>query len=166
MKEHWKLIEDYPNYEVSDMGRVRNTKTGRVLRPGRDKCGYRYVLLCKEGKSKIFRVHRLVANAFILNLENKPYINHINGDKTDNRLDNLEWCTQSENIKHAIRIGLKSKSDKLGKPKQRVRCIETSQEFESQSQTAKYFGVDQGSIHASIHKGCKVKRKYHFELIE
>ena len=77
-----------------------------------DKDGYCVVTLCKDGKKtgKNFRVHRLVAIAFISNLEDKPVVNHKNGMKADNRLENLEWCTVQENTIHAIQSGLKSKS--------------------------------------------------------
>lgn len=161
MSEQWKLIEDYPNYEVSNMGRVRNTKTGRILRLVVNEWGYLHVTLCKDGKMKRFLVHRLVATTFIQNPENKSQVNHINGIKTDNRVENLEWVTNSENQQHAIRTGLRTKS---GSPKQKVRCIETGQEFESQHDAARYFGCNSGSIHVSIYKRCGVKGKYHFEL--
>lgn len=161
MKEHWKIIEDYPNYEVSNLGTVRNIKTGCVLRPIVD--DYLRVDLCKDGKHKSKRIHRLVAEAFIPNPENKRTVNHISGDKTDNRVENLEWATHSENMKHAFRTGLNHHGG--GLPKQKVRCIETGQIFESQLHAAKYFGVCQGSIRSSIHRGCKVLKKYHFELI-
>lgn len=163
--EIYKVISNYPNYEVSNLGNVRNKKTGKVLKPGKDGDGYLHVVLCKEGKTKLFKVHRLVANAFLQNPNNKPQINHINGIKTDNRLENLEWVTCSDNIKHAFRTGLKFKSEKAGTPKQRVRCIETNQEFESQLSASKYFGCNPCSIHDSIHFGYRVLKQFHFELI-
>lgn len=161
MKETYKTIKDYPNYEVSDLGNVRNIKTGRVLKPDY-KGGYQYAALCKEGKPKSHLIHRLVASAFIPNPENKPQVNHVNGDKTDNHIENLEWATNSENQKHAIKTGLRTKS---GRSKQKVRCIETNREFESQHDAAKYFGCGQGSIQVSINKGYTVLKKYHFELV-
>lgn len=159
MIEVYKTIEDYPNYEVSNLGNVRNIKTGRVLRPSMNKGGYQYVGLCLNRKSKIHLIHRLVATAFIPNLNDKRTVNHINGIKTDNRVENLEWTTDSENMKHAYKTGLNQN------PKQRVRCIETGQEFESISSAARYFGCIKGNIHHSIHKGYKVHKKYHFEHV-
>lgn len=167
MLEIFKLISDYPNYEVSNLGNVRNRKTGRVLRPGRQKDGYLLVGLCKDGKEKKFLVHRLVATAFISNPDNKLQVNHINGNKTDNRVENLEWNTDSENQKHSIRTGLRTKFNfktNNPKPKQPVRCIETGQEFESMLSASKYFGCFHSAIRNSIHKGYKCKG-YHFELV-
>ena len=163
--EIYKVISDYPTYEVSNMGNVRNIKTGRVLKPGKDKSGYLMVWLWNENGKKVFKVHRLVANAFIPNPEIKPCVNHIDGCKSNNYVSNLEWCTSGENQSHAYRIGLKFHSDKAGSPKQRVRCIETGQEFESQLDAGKYFGCHPASIWQSIHKGHRVLKQFHFELV-
>ena len=161
--EIWKTIIEYPNYEVSSEGRVRNTKTGRVLRPCTNKDGYQRVGLRLNGGQNRILIHRLVAHSFIPNLENKPQVNHINGIKTDNRVENLEWSTNSENQKHAYKNRLKSYYG--GSLKQKTRCIETGQIFESQSQASRYFGCSPVSIYQSIHTGGKVLKKYHFELI-
>ena len=101
--EQWKAIDGYDGlYEVSSLGRVRSFKFGktRVLRPVNNSCGYLQVGLCKrqQNKTKRFLVHRLVAQAFIDNDDSgKNEINHINEDKTDNRVYNLEWCDRSYN---------------------------------------------------------------------
>lgn len=163
--EIYKTITDYPNYEVSNLGNVRNKKTGQVLKPGKNNCGYLKVDLRKEGKRKHFLIHRLVSTVFIPNPETKNEVNHINGIKTDNRVENLEWVTHSENVNHSFRTGL-NKITNNPNPKQKVRCIETNQEFESQLSASKYFGCNHGSIHYSIYKGHSVKKQYHFELIE
>lgn len=160
MKEIYKTIPDYPNYEVSNLGHVRNKKFNRIVKSWDNGLGYHKVSLSNEKGAKHMTVHRLVANAFLPNPECKREVNHINGIKTDNRLENLEWSTRSENALHAFETGLNE-----GPLKQKVRCIETGQEFESMSSAAKYFGCAQGSIRTSAIKGYKVLKKYHFELI-
>lgn len=102
MFEEWKVIPDEPNYSVSNFGRIRNNTT-RNIRKFTECPGSRYAKLHvgRPPHRKHYAIHRLVANAFIPNPENKPEINHINGNKYDNRVSNLEWCTHSENMKHA-----------------------------------------------------------------
>ena len=94
------------NYEVNNIGQVRNKKNNKILLPELDKYGYCVRNININGKQYLKKVHRLVAQAFIPNPENKPQINHRNGIKTDNRVENLEWATQTENIQHAYRTGL------------------------------------------------------------
>ena len=98
----WKPILNHPNYEVNRMGQIRNKRTGKVLKPYDDGNGYLRVKI--DGKCE--RVHILVATAFIPNPENKPVVNHKKGKKHDCRASQLEWVTQSENIKHAWDFGL------------------------------------------------------------
>ena len=128
--EIWKDIEDYPNYQISNFGRVKskeryvNTIGGakrkikdKILKPTLDSRGYYVVSLYNEkGKSNPKLIHRLVCETFLENKNNYPVINHINGIKIDNRLENLEFCTQSHNIKEAYRLGLeKPNKTNLGK---------------------------------------------------
>lgn len=109
--ESWKPIKGYEClYEVSTMGRVRrlrktpNGDIGSLLKPAIDRAGYKRVRLCKEGTVFAVYVHRLVASTFLG--ERSGEVNHINGDKQDNRLDNLEWCTHQENMQKAADTGL------------------------------------------------------------
>lgn len=100
----WKTIEEYPQYEVSSEGQVR--RNAKILKPQLNSKGYYRINICVDSKISKPLLHRLVAKAFIPNPENKPQVNHINGDKTDNRVENLEWVTNSENLLHGRRLGL------------------------------------------------------------
>ena len=93
------------NYSVSENGIVRNDNTNKILSQ-RIQQGYCHVGLTINGKAKSCRVHRLVAQAFIPNPENKPYVNHIDGIRSNNNVENLEWCTPKENTQHAVKTGL------------------------------------------------------------
>lgn len=96
MIEEWKSIKDIPNYDVSNLGRIRNNKTERILKPKLIR-GYESVCLRKYNKNIHKRVNRLVAEAFIPNPLNKPLVNHIDYNPQNNNVNNLEWVTNSEN---------------------------------------------------------------------
>lgn len=105
--EEWKMVKGFNNYFVSSLGRVYNIATGRFIgNKESEKYKYKRVKLSKNGEKLFIDVHRLVAEIFIPNIDNYEVVNHINGITTDNRVENLEWCSRSENQKHAYRIGL------------------------------------------------------------
>jgi len=118
-QEIWKDITNFEGlYKVSNTGKVLSleskvvhkngnfhTKKEILLKAGVNKRGYESVGLYKNGEVQYFKVHRLVALAFIPNIECKPFINHINSNKTDNHLNNLEWCTPAENNIHSRTLG-------------------------------------------------------------
>lgn len=108
--ERWKPITGFEDYEISDKGRVRSHKYNRavILKPRVTHDGYVWYSLCKSGKGYTKRANRLVAEAFIPNTENKPTVNHIDGDKLNNAANNLEWATREEQMQHAYRMGLKN----------------------------------------------------------
>lgn len=105
--EIWKIINEYPDYEVSNLARVRNIETNVILKEHKQNRGYKMVNLKRNKISKGISLHRVVAIAFIPNPDNKAQVNHINGDKDNNSVANLEWMTSSENVRHAIKTGLK-----------------------------------------------------------
>ena len=100
MQETWIKVKGFELYSVSDQGNVRNDKTGRILKGGLDKDGYPQVILCKNRSRVNRKVHRLVAEAFTPNPDNKPQVNHIDGNKQNNAASNLEFCTNQENQTH------------------------------------------------------------------
>lgn len=101
-----KQIIGFEKYLIHKNGYVINSATGRIIKHCLISKGYKSVHLCNGAKPKSFYIHRLIALAFIDNPFNKPFVNHINGVMTDNRIENLEWCTAKENIIHAYATGL------------------------------------------------------------
>ena len=101
--ETFVKIEGFDNYEVSNLGRVRNIKSGRILKPQLRRDGYLRHCLYENNKQKNLLLHRIVATAFIDNPEGKPQVNHIDENKLNNDLSNLEWCTVRENMIHGTR---------------------------------------------------------------
>jgi len=113
-EEIWKIIEGFPQYMVSNKGNVMsctNKSNGKLLRVAFDGRGYPHFKLYKDGKTKqTIKGHRLVAMAFIPNPENKPQVNHKDGNRLNNNVENLEWVTNIENRDHAVSLGLKKMS--------------------------------------------------------
>lgn len=99
-------IDEFPNYVIFKNGKVWSDKRLSYVKAHVNGKGYWVVQLFHEELRRTRPIHRLLAEAFLPNLEDKPEVNHINGDKLDNRLENLEWVTHQENIIHAYRIGL------------------------------------------------------------
>lgn len=110
--EHWKEVKGtYGALEVSDLGRVKsNLRDGRILKTQKDSKGYHRLRMTIRRERYSFKIHRLVAEAFIPNPENKPQVNHIDGNKDNNAVVNLEWVTSKENAQHALRTGLWKKN--------------------------------------------------------
>lgn len=99
--EIWKDITGYEGlYQVSTLGRVLSLRKNIILKPGNDKDGYLNINLSLNSKSKTLKIHRIVAKMFIENIDNKPQVNHIDFNKKNNNINNLEWCTIKENSMH------------------------------------------------------------------
>ena len=107
IKEEWKEIKGFNNYHISNLGRVYSNKRKKFLHPSKNTWGYFGVMLYdNNGIRKRMPIHRLVATHFIKNEKNKNEVNHIDGNKENNSVTNLEWCTRRENMIHAYKLGL------------------------------------------------------------
>lgn len=163
----WKPVKGYEGlYDVSACGLVKSLRTERydrminndgTLRP---KCQYGYlkVGLCKDGTCKQVFVHRLVAQSFVENHLNAPFVNHIDGDKQNNYVANLEWVTQKQNIRHSFDMGLQKP---IYKP---VYVFDKTMKFlfkiESVKSTALHFGIGQPAVSNAIRHGYYIHHKY------
>lgn len=166
----WRDVKGYEGlYQVSNNGLVRSVDrvttgnrhrnlNGKLLEQNTNEFGYLMVHPCKDGKSKTKRVHRLVAEAFIPNIDNKPYINHKDGNPQNNNVENLEWCTQKENVQHALDTGLRQIHCTLTKGQVeyiRKVYIPYDRQFGT-SALARQFGVNQTTVWSAL-KGVRVK---------
>ena len=147
-KRYRKLID---KYSINENGVIINDKTRRVLKQKVNKRGYAYVTISINGKLKDISIHRAVAETFIPNPENKPQVNHIDGDKLNNNVNNLEWCSAKDNMKHAVEnklwdyAGTKNCKSKLSKESlEEIKAL-NSQGFSSRK-IADKFNVSKTAI--------------------
>ena len=166
----WKPIKGYEGmYEVSDDGRVKRIASlasdgkklpERILKGGNFSNEYKFVCLRKDGKNRNCLVHRLVAEAFIPNPLNLPKVNHKDGCKLNNTVDNLEWCTQAYNLRHAVEIGLVENQCKIRRKV--TMTFEGNKQivFPSMKDCAAFFGYKKGWLQNKIRKhGCTFRFK-------
>lgn len=162
----WETIDGYPNYKVNAYGEVLSVRRNIILKPYLDAWGYLVVDLFNERGRSPKRVHRLVSKTFIPNPYNKPEVNHIDGNKRNNSVDNLEWVTRSENELHAFATGLNVRSSyDAGRPKRRIRVLETGQVFNSVRECADVLGCTHTNIVNYFKRNGITCAGYHLELL-
>lgn len=155
MKEIWKDVVGYEGlYKVSSLGRVKGKKG--IIKTQYNNHKYPLLHLYKNGVSRAYTVHRLVAMAFIPNPEHKPQVNHIDGDKSNNNLDNLEWATESENQIHRYHVLGNSGYDRQ-KHVTKVKCIETGIVFNSIQEASFHTKTP----HSNIVAACRKYKHHH-----
>lgn len=158
-EEIWKDIEGFPDYQVSDQGRVRNKTTNRILKPGLGGAGYLTVVLYNHKRKTTKNVHDLVTTAFIGRREKGMTTNHKDGVKTNNLLSNLELVSYSDNLRHAYSHG-------LNKHRKQIKIVETGETFDSQIECAKAIGGDPGNITNCLKGTIPSHKGLHFERVD
>lgn len=169
IEEIYKDIEGYENlYQISNHGNVKSlgnekTRKERILKPIKNHKGYMQVILCKQGKPKLYLIHRLVAQAFIDNPNNLPQVNHIDEVKTNNASSNLEWVTPKQNNNYGTRNQRVAESNtnnpKLSKS---VLCIETGVIYASTMEVQRELGFSQGNISSACNGGYNTAYGFHW----
>lgn len=158
--EEWRDIPEYEGrYQVSNLGKVKNVESNYILKPI-DSHGYKYVHFCHKGnKRKNKAIHRLVAMVFLPNPRNLPEVNHKDGDKSNNNVSNLEWCSHKQNNIH--------KSQVLHKNWKKVQCIETGEIFNSIQEASQFYNRKQCGLVATLnhYKYRKTFGGYHWKYV-
>lgn len=163
-KEMWKVIPNTNDmYYVSSFGRVYSQKSNKILKTYTSPLlGYKELNLCVDGKAQKYRVHRLVAQVFLDKPVNELYnsVNHIDGNKQNNSVSNLEWVTNEENVEHAFREGLHCR------PRRKVLCVELNKTYSSMQDASKDLGISPGGI-SNVCRGKSTTYKgYTFRYLE
>ena len=162
-------VYDFPRYQVSDQGKVRNKRTHKIKSAHYDNDGYLKVTLMNiiNGNKKTSRktVHRLVAESFLGGPHPDLQVNHKNGVKDDNRVVNLEWCTGSENVKHAYATGIRKPSGGRGTIRP-VRVTELNTVYPNLHECAKAIGSNSGNLSHYLHENKDTIKGYHVEYVD
>lgn len=158
--EEWRVIEEFPDYEISNQGRVWSHKVGRVIIPGNVR-GYLQVHLSNLNRVRHPLVHQLVAEAF-LGEAFGLYVNHLDGNKSNNHVRNLEWTTRSQNMRHARDSSFMKSPGSLPRS---VRVIETGEEFPSIKECARVIGGSKSGVSSCLQGRQRSHKGYRFEFV-
>ena len=157
-----KQIEGYENYAITEDGKVWSYNRDKFMKTRFNRSGYEVVNLYADGMCKTFSVHRLVAQAFIPNPNDYSQINHIDGDKENNNISNLEWCTAGQNNIHAIENGLRKEKNYIRK----IHCIETGIVYDSIAKAARATKTPTTSIWYCLKGKQKTANLFHWEYVD